>query len=164
MNPRIFILLLFFSLTSTTILEGNNIQAPSSLTTTTSSIQQQSVNQYHTSGNMSFPCPTGFFLLRQEEVIFIAVDTKKGGLNVHYRKHGVTKIKRSCLSLSSVAKRFNEFPFIKISRSTIINFYEIEEYEGTRRNARLVMSNGQKVNVSRRMAAKLHDYIKELEV
>ena len=172
MNIKVCLFLLLFSLTGTTTLTGSTSNPLLTSQSVVSTAKEQSINefpeylsqQHHPQRRFSFSSPSGFFLLRQEEIIFIEVDTNKGGLNVYYRKHGEDRIKRSSLSLSKVTERFNTFPFIKVSRSTIINFNEIEEYEGTRRNARLVMSNGKKVNISRSKAGQLHDYIKNLEV
>lgn len=110
----------------------------------------------------SFPTRTGFVLLRKEDIIFVEVNSDKGGVVIHYRHQGIHKKERCNLKLLVIAKKIKGYPFLKISRSAIVNVNQIERYEGTRRDATLVMSNGTKVNVSRKIAGALHDWIKDM--
>ncbi len=118
----------------------------------------------HLNGNRSrtsFPTLSGFVLVRKEEIISIAVDSKSNGLLLNYRNRGILKSAFCSLSLSKALAKLNAFPFVKVSRSTIVNLDEVEAYEGTRRDGNLVMSDGSKIRVSRSMSGLVHDWIAE---
>ena len=111
----------------------------------------------------SFPTLCGFVLVRKEEIISIAVDQKSNALVLNYRNRGVLKTALCNISLSKALDKLNAFPFVKISRSTIVNLDEADAYEGTRRDGHLVMSDGTKVRVSRSMSGLVHDWFLQAE-
>lgn len=129
-------------------------------TTTTTFAQWQRADKVP--DRVSFPTRTGFVLLRKKELVFMTVDSKNGEVVIHYRKGGLLK-KASCqVSLASVLKRVGDFPFLKVSRSTIVNMDEVEALEGTRRDAQLVLTEGSSIKVSRSIAGDLHDWMGSL--
>jgi len=117
------------------------------------------LNQNGTRNRTSFPTLSGFVLVRKEEIISIAVDAKSNGLILNYRNRGVLKTVFCNLSLSKALDKLNAFPFVKISRSTIVNLDEVDAYEGTRRDGNVVMSDGSKLRISRSMSGLVHDWI-----
>ncbi len=117
------------------------------------------LHQNGTRNRTSFPTLSGFVLVRKEEIISIAVDAKSNGLVLNYRNRGSLKTVFCNLSLSKALDKLNAFPFVKISRSTIVNLDEVDGYEGTRRDGTLVMSDGSKLRVSRSMSGHVHDWI-----
>ena len=111
---------------------------------------------------MSFPTRSGFALMRKEDIVLLTIDTKMGGLLLKYRKRGVLKSAHCQLTLSKANEALNSFPFVKVSRSTIVNVNAIDQFIGNRRHAKLLMDDGSEVAVSRSMAKILYDWLENL--
>lgn len=122
------------------------------------------LQQDNVPNRINFRTRSGFVLLRKEDIIFLKIDVKSGDLLLHYRKEGQIRKASIQASLASVLDKLNAFPFLKINRSTIVNINEATEFEGTRRDAHLVMNDASKIKVSRSNSGVLHDWINSLSV
>jgi len=111
---------------------------------------------------VSFSTHSGFVLLRKEEIIFITIDSKAGSVLLYYRKNGQVKKTLCPINLIQAFAKLPAFPFVKVSRSTIVNMNAVEMFEGTRRDAHLLMDDGSKIKVSRNMAGVIHDWLGEI--
>lgn len=120
------------------------------------------VRQENMPNRLSFPTRTGFVLLRKEDIVYMEIDSKTSNLILFFKKNGVTNKIASTTSLTKALENLRDFPFLKVSRSAIVNINEVSAYEGTRRDACLVMSDDSKVKVSRSMTGVLHDWISGL--
>ena len=151
-----------------------NEQLPLNLPKTTAHITKSSelesckarfsewVRQDNMPNRLSFPTRTGFVLLRKEDIVYMEIDSKSSNLILSFRKNGATDKIACTMSLSKALEHLSDFPFLKVSRSAIVNINEVSAYEGTRRDACLVMSDDSKVKVSRSMTGVLHDWISGL--
>ena len=117
------------------------------------------VRQDNMPNRLSFPTRTGFVLLRKEDIVYLEIDSKTSNLILSFKKNGVTNKIACTMSLNKALENLPDFPFLKVSRSAIVNTNEISAYEGTRRDACLVMSDDSKVKISRSMTGVLHDWI-----
>jgi len=113
---------------------------------------------------VSFPTQLGFVILRRNDIVYLMTDSKNGQVSITYKSNNSFKSENIKLNISQLAMKLNNYPFYKVSRSAIVNLDEIEAYEGTRRDASLVMNDGTKVKLSRTAAGKIHDWIKEMGV
>ncbi len=119
-------------------------------------------NHERTPDRMSFPTRSGFALLRKEDIVLLTIDAKLGGLLLKYRKRDVLKSANCQLTLSKANEALGNYPFVKVSRSTIVNVNAIDQFIGNRRHAKLLMDDGSEVGVSRSMAKVLYDWLEKL--
>lgn len=78
---------------------------------------------------------------------------------VNYRKNGQAQQVYCQTTLSKVRERLAQFPFVKVSRKSIVNMDQVDRFEGTKRNAHLLLSNGESVKVSRNLAVQIYDWL-----
>lgn len=116
----------------------------------------------NTSVRISFPTSTGFVLLRKEDLIYLTTHPKSENLLLAYWSRGTLKEATCNLSITKALEILKGFPFAKISRSTIVNMHEVNQYEGTRRDAVLRMSDDTRLKISRNYAGSIHDWIRDL--
>lgn len=116
-----------------------------------------------TSDRLSFPTRTGFVLLRKKDIVCIKVDSKSGDLLLQYKKDGLLKQVVCQLNLATAFAKLQTFPFVKVSRSTIVNMDEVDQLEGTRRDAHLLMNDGSKIKISRNIAGTIYDWLNHLQ-
>lgn len=121
-------------------------------------------NQNRLPNRISFATRSGFVLVRKEDIISLSVVANEAGFLLKYRKDGLVNSIHCQATLSKAASHLKEFPFAKISRSAIVNFEEVVGYEGTRRSANLVMSNGENYKISRSKSGDIFDWFSKKSV
>lgn len=112
----------------------------------------------HTNTQVSFATRTGFVLLRKEEIISLSVNKLYGGLMLQYWRRGVVKNIQCQSTIKDAMKLLSDFPFVKVSRSAIVNMDEVAEYVGNRRNAHLVLRSESVLKISRNKAKEIYDW------
>lgn len=113
---------------------------------------------------VSFVTQLGFIIVRRDDILYLVTDAKNANVSVVYKKNGNFKQEIIKHNISQLIKTLGHYPFYKVSRSAIVNLNEVEAYEGTRRNASLLMNDGSRIKLSRGAAGKVHDWIKEMSV
>ncbi len=111
---------------------------------------------------ISLATRSGFVVLREEEILSVLVHPNESGLLLSYRKNGKSYQVACRSNLSKVMERLGSFPFVKVSRKCIVNLNEVDRYEGTKRDASLVLTDGSKIKVSRNMAAPIYNWLEHL--
>ncbi|MFK7808056.1 MAG: LytTR family transcriptional regulator DNA-binding domain-containing protein [Saprospiraceae bacterium] len=175
MNFRVSLLILMLSFIGSFSMNASNLKltnnaftevsiAKKTETKETRLFQNGQRNEYP-SNRVSFSTRTGFVLVRKEEIISIGVNKLYGGVQLHYWKNNES-VKENCNgSLSKIIENLgDEFPFVKVSRSAIVNLNEVRQYSRKRRDAYLTMSDGANVKVSRKMAVVLSDWFRSMDV
>lgn len=144
------------------IMPTEQVTAPKSEETTANTAFYRWARQDNVPDRVSFQTRSGFVLLRKRDIMLIQVDAKTRDLLLYYRKKGQIKKVAISTSLCKVKDKLNEFPFLQVSRSAIVNINEVAEYEGTKRDACLVMEDDSKISVSRSKAGILYDWFNNL--
>ena len=168
MKLKIFIFICLFSCLGTSSLlahEGRSSNpveqcVPKEKTERTNLLIQNWMRNDKTPDRVSFPTRTGFVLLRKKDIAFIKFDSKSGDLLLKYRKEGQLKEVKCKLNLMDAFAKLETFPFVKVSRSTIVNMNEVDQLQGTRRDAHLLMNDGSKIKISRRMTGNVYDWMR----
>lgn len=152
----------------------SNERLPLNLSTPTTKVSQSNelesckarfaewIRQDNTPNRLSFPTRTGYVLLRKEDIVYMEVDSKTSHLILSFKKNGATQKIACTMSLAKALLQLPDLPFLKISRSAIVNLHEVSAYEGTRRDASLVMSDDSKLKISRSMTGILHDWVSNM--
>lgn len=111
---------------------------------------------------VSFSTRAGYVLLRKEQILFLTVDSKYGGIHLHYEIDGVVKKVFCKTNLTNALEKLGSFPFVKVSRSNVVNLDKVALLEGTRREAKLVMSDGSNIKLSRDKIGLVCDWMESL--
>ena len=136
------------------IAQGTEIESSETTTTLARWIQQDT-----STNRISFPTRAGFVLLRKEEIISLSINKLYGGILLQFWKNGEVKKVHCQTTIANALERLGEFPFVRVSRSGIVNMDQLSEYVGTRRDAHLLMTDGSMVKVSRNRAGEVYDWV-----
>lgn len=172
MNFKTLVLFLFLSTISISGLEASssflNKTASTQIRIEAKESNQQKDTSLHnwlrqdrSNNRVNFPTRNGYILLRKEEIISFRINKLHGGLLLQYWNRGAVKTITCHLSLTDALSKLDEFPFLKVSRSAIVNLDQVSEYIGTRRNAHLKMKDGSQVKMSRKVAGAVYDWVGE---